>query len=277
MTQTQMVHTYFRGSAEISKRCRGLAFVLEVLAAVAVLRGPWMSATERWVPFFALLLLVGASILRVMGDRYKAFADYCRQISVRAFSFGHDVPVAISSNIRSDAPAGSLKAASKLPAYTLEEYYEPQATIGEDRLRELYAYGSFYSFRLMRICKYLYGTSAAVILIGAVTVLYSLADGPGAPNQELLLDALFSVVLGVVGLRIFGQALEFASASAAIRRVADSLIAPVLPTGDALGDLAFEYEIQTALAPPIPTLAYRATRKDLDAAWRHRRGALGRR
>jgi hypothetical protein len=108
----------------------------------------------------------------------------------------------------------------------------------------------------------------------AVIVLYSLVQGHGESGRELVTDALFSVLLSVVGLRLMEESLAFASTSNEAKRIADSLIAPSLPTGEDLKDLVIQYEAQISSAPSIPTLLYLVWRETLDEAWRHRRRAL---
>jgi hypothetical protein len=275
MRDTQAVHSYFRGAAEISKRCGRAGLVLEVIAAGVVLPGVMRATTlEPWAPFVSFFLLAASAGFRVFADRYKAFSDTCRRISMRTFAWGHEIPVIVSSNIRSDAPPCALRAAERLPAYKIGEYYEVQSDPGESRLREIYAYSAFYSGELLTKCKWIYVVLAVGILIGASLVLYTLALGASAPGRQFAMEALFSVVLSVMGLRVLEKAIAFQSASDKVRRISDALPNDPLPTGDQLKDLVFEYESAMAAAPSIPTGVYKIWRKKLDNAWRHRRRAI---
>jgi hypothetical protein len=272
---TQAVHSYFRGAAEVSKRCGQFALISEVFAAAVVLPGVMRATTfEPWAPFVSFLLLAVAAGFRVFADRFKAFADKCRRISMRAYAWGHEIPVVVASNIRADAPPGALSAAERLPAYKMGEYYEVQSDPGESRLREIYAYSAFYSGELLTKCKWIYVVLATGILIGAMLVLYTLAVAASAPGRQFAMEALFSVVLSTMGLRVLQRAIAFQSASDEVKRISDALPNDPLPTGDQLKDLVFEYESSMAAAPSIPTSVYKFWRKKLDAAWRHRRRAI---
>jgi hypothetical protein len=156
----------------------------------------------------------------------------------------------------------------------LEKFYEPRSAPGEARLRELYAFSSFYTSQLAKTCRYGYFSGSILILAAALVVLYLLATSQTGEGKDLVLDALFSVVLSVIGLRTMEQALMFVYLEKNTKRIADALIAKPLPAADALSDLAFEYNAAVSSAPPIPTTFYRLRRKGLDEAWRHRRGAL---
>jgi hypothetical protein len=275
MDDTQAVHSYFRGSAEISKLYDRFGICFEFLAAVVVLpgvlRATWL---EPWAPFASFFLLAVSTGCRVFAERYKVFSDNCRRISTRAYGLGREVPVLIASNIRSKAPPGALRAAVKLPAYRLDDYFETQSPPGEARLRELYAYSSFYSGELLTKCKWIYGVLAASILLVAVFVLYKLSMGAPEHGRQFATEALFSVVLSVVGLRVLEKAIVFVSASDEVKRIADALPSQPLPSGDQLRDLVFEYESSMAASPSIPTRVYKCWRKELDDAWRQRRRAL---
>ena len=275
MRDTQAVHSYFRGAAEISKRCGQAGLVLEVIAAAIVLPGVLRATTfEPWAPFVSFLLLAGSAVFRVSADRYKAFSDKCRRISMRAYAWGQEIPVIVSSNIRSDSPPWALHAAEKLPAYKIDTYYETQSGPGESRLREIYAYSAFYSGELLKKCKWIFIVLAVAILLVAMLVLYKLAVGASAPGRQFAMEALFSVVLSVVGLRVLQKAIAFQTAREEVKRISDALLNDPLPTGDNLKDLVFEYESAIAAAPSIPTGVYKVWRKELDEAWRHRRRAI---
>jgi len=274
MKEAQRVHAYFRGAGEVGKRCRIIASIAEVAAAVVVIRGFLTGSLQTWLPLVSFGLLVISAIFRIAADRYKDYSDGCRRTSLRSFALGRDIEIRESSNIRSEAPPLALRYAASLPASSLVEYYEPSSPPGEARLREIYAYSAFYTSQLAKTCRNAYFTGSILILAGALVVLYLLATSERVESRELVLDALFSVVLSVIGLRTMEQALKFANMAKNTRRIADSLIAHPPPAGDALSDLTFEYDAAVSSATPIPTTLYRLRREELDEAWRHRRGAL---
>jgi hypothetical protein len=274
MKEAQQVHSHFRGAGEVGKRCRIIASIAEIAAAVVVIRGFFTGSLQTWLPLVSFGLLVISAIFRMAADRYKDYSDGCRRISLRSFALGRDIEIRESSNLRSEAPPFALRCAAKLPASSLEKYYEPSSPPGEDRLRELYAYSSFYTSQLAKTSRNLYFSGSILILAAALIVLYLLATSATEEGRELVLDALFSVVLSVIGLRTMEQALKFASLEKNTKRLADALIAQPLPVADVLSDLTFEYDAAVSSAPPIPTTLYRLRREELDGAWRHRRGAL---
>jgi hypothetical protein len=274
MKEAQQVHSFFRGAGEVGKRCRLAAFLAEVAAAVVVIRGLLTGSLQTWIPLVSFSLLVISAVFRIAADRYKDYSDRCRRVSLRSFALGRDVELRDSSNIRSEAPAFALRCAASLPASSLEKYYEPSNPAGEARLRELYSYSSFYTSQLAKTCRNLYSGGSILILAAALVVLYSLATSQTQEGRELVLDALFSVLLSVIGLRFMEQALKFANLAKDTKRLADALIAHPLPAADTLSDLTFEYDAAVSSAPPVPTILYRLRRKELDEAWRHRRGAL---
>jgi hypothetical protein len=274
MKEAQQVHAYFRGAGEVGKQCRVIASIAEVAAAVVVIRGFFTGSLQTWLPLVSFGLLVISAIFRIAADRYKDYSDGCRRTSLRSFALGRDIEIRESSNLRSEAPPFALRYAASLPASSLEEYYEPSSPPGEARLRELYSYSSFYTSQLVKTARNLYFSGSILILATALVVLYVLATSETAESRELVLDALFSVVLSVIGLRFMEQALKFASMAKSTKRIADALIAHPLPDADALSDLTFEYDAGVSSAPPTPTTLYRLRREELDEAWRHRRGAL---
>lgn len=277
MIEAESVHQLFRGSAELSKTYRSVAFVCEFLAAAIALQGILTSVTLiAWRPFIVLLLLVISVAARLVAERYASFAEQCRRLSIRAYAKGEDLPVRTSSLLRNDAPWSASRRARTLPASKLDDYYEPRFPVGEARLRELYAYSAFYTSRLLRATKWLYALASVVLLVGSATVLVALLTSETeASRREAMLEVLFPVVLGIIALRCIEVFVACLTSETMTRSIADALIDDPLPRDEKLLDLVQEYDFGRVGAPAPPTLLYRLWRKALDAEWSHRRGALG--
>jgi hypothetical protein len=276
MTEVEEVHTLFRGSAETAKRFRIIGGACELLAAVVALRGiADDSVVASWQPLAAFLLLAAAVFFRMRADVAGAFAERCRRTSVRAFAENRQVPAGLCTTLRSDAPWCARRAAKRLPATTLRDYYEPSQPSGEQLLRELYAHSSFYTWRLTVTAAWVLGSLTIVVALATVATLYTVATSDAALlTRSAAVDVLFSVVLGAIALRLFEVTVSTFKASSAARETANSLVDVPLAAGEGLHALVNEYDIERASAPAPSTMLYRINRRSLERDWNDRRKAL---
>lgn len=278
MSDTQEVHDLFRGAGEVGKWLRLAAFTGEIAAAAialhAILTESSNIAPVR--PLLAFGLAFGTWALREYATHIDRFAERCRRSSIRAYACGQSISPGRCSSLKSAAPIGAISLAKRLPAKTLENYYEPTMPVGEARLRELYAHSSFYTWRLLRTTAWIYGVGASAVFVSALVALYQLAasDSPPLPRQ-LALEALFSVVLAVLGLRGLSLMVASSFGASGAKKVAEALTAQPLPTGHRLLELADVYDFERAGAPSPPTIVYKVSRERLQRDWMHRRRELG--
>jgi hypothetical protein len=280
MKNTQEAHDTFRGSAEISKWIRAAAPLAELCAAALALHAIYLidSTLAAWRPITAFLLLVTAASARAYGAKVERFAEECRRVSARAFAIGSDIPIGQCSAFRSDAPMFARYLAQRLPASTLESYYEPTCGVGPDRLREVYAHSAFFTWRLLRTSAIVHGIGSLLLVLSTVLLMYALvtSDLP-RPVRLRALDALFSVALGVAALRLVGASIRCAFSARGTRLIADALIGHPLPGGQLLDHLTRCYDFERMGAPQAPTILYKTMRARLSNDWNHRRGALANR
>lgn len=277
MSDTQEVHDLFRGAGEVSKWLRVAALSGEIAAAGIALHAILLKGSDVAIarPLLAFGLALGTWALREYATHVDQFAERCRRISIRAYANGDSVSPGRCSTLRSAAPVGATALALRLPATALEDYYEPSMPVGEERLRELYAHSSFYTWRLLRATAWLYGIGAGAVFGIALVVLYQLAasDTPPLP-RPLALEAIFSVLLAVLGLRGLSLMAACAFGASGAKKVAEGLIADPLPTGPRLLELADAYDFERMGAPSPPTILYKMNRDRLAEDWAHRRRAL---
>lgn len=278
MNDVQRVHSLFRGSSELSKRTAQVAAGGEVVATIIAVQGIWHATSSElgiWRPLLAFGLLVVAALLRGVSDRCNQFGQKCRRLSLHAFAFGTVLHPATVSGVVADAPFLAVAAGRKLPAQTLDLYYEPTCEIGEPRFRELVAHSAYFSWRLMRTCTSTYGLMAAALIVPTCCLIYGLAALTTTEiNRGAVLDGLFSIVLGAVGLRLMALCFSSATSAGKLHEIADELVRNPLPEGEALRWLVEEYDIDRSCGPAAPTGLYRLYRTELAKEWSLRRRAL---
>lgn len=272
----QRLHDASRGGFECAKSFRLYAFLCELLAAGIALRGVVINeAVSAWVPLVVCTLLVGSVVLRSCSQWYQDIAQRCRRVSVRAYALGAPVPIVVSSGLLNDVPSHALKLGKSLPGGSVQDYYGATMPVGDGRLRYLYAYSSFFTWRILRGSAVLYALGALGISIVSGVVLYWLIVHPvDADQRSFILEALFPIVLGVLALRLTEGALSAHSSVSTARAVADRLISSPQPGGADLSALVEEYEFAIAAMPPLSSMVYKFLRTSLEAGWEHRRQAL---
>ncbi|NOY92979.1 MAG: hypothetical protein GXP55_17485 [Deltaproteobacteria bacterium] len=268
-------HHLFRGAAEVTKRLRQLALALELAAAViaawsglsgAVLWGGWASLVM-------LLLMFLAMSLRAWSRSTHNYSERCRRLSITAFAYGDEIGAAVLSGLVVDAPPFAESFAARLPAKTLDEYYEPTAAAGRWRLQELYAHSSFYSWRLLNRAGWLFLSVGVLVALGGVIVIYGMAL-PSADSSMAgrFLDFVCSLVFVVLAFKAFDAAADAFVASRGARGVADVLVAT--RDSDRAEEQAAHYDMERVSGPTVPTRIYEMSRKRLQQEWHERRRAL---
>jgi hypothetical protein len=265
----------FRGSAEVTKRIRQCALVLELVAAVIAAYGGLSGDVlwGGWASLVLVLLMAAATGLRIWSRGTHSHSERCRRISARAFAQGRDVESAVKSGLKSDAPLLTEYAAKKLPAGTLEAYYEPTKSPGTARLQEMYAHSSFFSWRLLRTSGTLFVAVGVAVMIMGIAVIYGLAvEQPPATAAGRVLDVVCSLVFGALSVKAFDTGIAACVASRDARVVADGLIG----TSDEaqILEFALQYDMERVSGPLVPTLIYRLRRTTLEKEWCERRLAL---
>jgi hypothetical protein len=274
----QGVHDLFRGAAELSKCIHRVASIGELVGGGLAINALALSGSNSsgWQPLIAFMIVVATQCLRQYADGIKTYGERCRRTSLFAFATGARIPVPVASELKNDAPPGAIGHAERLPAQSMIMYYEPSTPPGEERMRELYAHSAYYSWRLLRSTSQVYLSISVIVLIVTLVVMYGLAmtTEPTVPRGKVL-DALFSVVLGIISVRLIAMSLACARSATLSREVANKLIEEPLPTDHRLREIVYEYDLDRLGAPAPPTVLYNVMRRSLQRHWDHRRTALG--
>lgn len=274
-SNVQSVHQLFRGSAEVTKIIRQFALCLELVAAMIAASSTMNDGAlwGGWASLVILILMSASTVLRIWSRSTQGFSERCRRVSARAFALGEKVGAAVFSSLVSDAPLFAESTASKLPASSLIDYYEPTKPEGQARLREIWAHSAFYSWRLQRRTGWaLIGVGVLVAIVGAA-VIYGLAV---QPREASISGRILDVVCSLVFVVLAAKALDSGAAGIAAGREARAVADGLLETSDPgrLDELVAEYDIERASGPSVPTLIYRLSRDELQRQWHERRKAL---
>ncbi len=266
----------------MAKLLHRAAFAAELAITVLVVHGLVSEQTfsHGWRPLAVLLLALVALACLSLVHVAELFAHRCRRVALQAFALQRDVDARLFAALESEALPGVEFLAKRLPASSLEEYYQPSCPPGPNRLRELYAHSSFYNWRLLRLYGGLAAATGVFLLITGIVLTYALVVQPSEspPESEarlILLDGLYSVVLAFIALRALQKSIAAFVGAGAMRRTHEALLASPLPEGETLQELVLHYEVERARTPLIPALLYRLRRKRLEQRWLDLRAILG--
>lgn len=264
------VHLLFRGASEVAKILRSVAFGFEVIVAAssAYLIFAENDALEVWHPLVAFLALALARVIRVKSRDIDRFAEGCRRESARAFACGGTISPRRLSSLRSDAPWISIDMANKLPASTLEAYYEPTCPIGQSRLREMYASSAFHTWHLARLWYRCLVVGLALLTCFSVVALYMVASTDGElVERAQMIEALFSFVLLFLWLELAEAVYAAWGTYRSVRPIGEDLLSPSLTTDNELRGLVHDYDFERTGGTSIPTFLYSLDRKRLEREW----------
>lgn len=275
MSNTAKVHLWFRGASEVTKSLRRGSLLCELGAAGvslwAILGKPPDSAAG--LPLAILGIAFVGTFLRAYSGAANGFAQRCRRISLRAFCTGEEVDTLTVSILDDEAPPFVERLAAKLPAKSLEEYYEPTTAPGEARQRELYAHSAFYTWRLLRVQGWGIFAFSLLALISCGVLIYHLAAEPTAQgDRKAILEAVCTVVLLVVTMKGFEASWDCYQTVTAVRAIENRLLEK--PKGGVLKDLIDSYDLERAAGPNPMTIIYTLWRNRLASKWTERRKNL---
>jgi hypothetical protein len=247
---------------------------LEVFVAVVVgLRALDGSSPNAWFALWVAAFLVASQVLRVWGRFTLSFAEQCRRVASKAYAMGVDVPSSQCSNIDAEAPKLALGRASKLVVQNLDEYYEATKAVGCDRLQELCAHSSFYSWQLLGRTAQLYTILAVFLFLVGGLVIYAFASIEVEQSLATrVLDVVCSVVFVVFWLKAMDACIAAWASSSACKKIAEK----ILEESDfsSVEQLVQEYDIERSGGPTIPTFIYMDARDELQLKWHQRRQSL---
>jgi hypothetical protein len=273
-SRTAELHSLHRGAAELTKVLRRIALAMDISAGVLA---AWGATTGRspWQPLAALFLLLVGAVLRFYGRSTYGFSEKCRRLSVRSYSLGKTINAATFSSLTADEPPLARKLAARLSRASMDEYYEPTRGVGRNRLREIYAYSSFFSWRLLRAEERL----LALVLLGflgcgALIVFYVAVERIEVSTTTAILEVICSLVFGVLALKTLDRAMTCHIVARESRQVTDELVGVHGVTEERLADLLSLYDSALASGLPPSTVLYKILGRRLDAEWRQRRQAL---
>lgn len=218
-----------------------------------------------------VLLMAVATLLHIWSGQTHGFSERCRRVSARGYAIGRELGASQHSELLAHAPP--FTAAPKLPAATIDEYYEPTKPQGPPRLREIYAHSSFYSWRLLRREARLLLVLGLVLAIVGGVVVYGLAlsSSPDLPVARIL-DIVCTLVLTVLAAKALMAAAAAHIAARGAKTVADGLLHT--KNQELVEELIETYNVDRASGPSISTLNYKRARSALQAEWHQRREAL---
>lgn len=269
----EVVHQYFRGASEVTKKLRSVALCGDLAAAaIAVLGVLGIIATKSgWLPLLTMLIVTTGIGLRTYGSSVRSFALSCRKASIRAFALDKDLDPIALTNFQEQLPPFVLSFAKKLPASNLEEYYEPTVALGPGRLCEVYAHSAFYTRRLAKAYGLIVAASAILVFMAAFAMLYHLAMDDGITKN--IREAVVTTICSTIFILIFARQAQLAFACLntvkSTRRIEEQLLEK--PRANALRELVDEYDIERASSPDVPTMIYECWRDELQRQWHIRR------
>lgn len=264
----ERVHRIFRGSMETVKWLRFLALSTEVISASMA---AWriLCPQLEWSGGASLALTTVIAIgvwLRILAKSACSFSERCRRVAIRAYGEGKDVSSVVAGSLTADAPITSEWFAKKLPTQTLQEYYESTIPPGNSQLRYLYAHSAFYTWRLLRVCWYIYLFGVVAFGFIGFLVIYWLAAEPSDPSTSgRVLDLVCSIVFVFLTAKAVIACVDAKQSSIECRRIESSLLAQ--KEGDNPRDLMLDYDVERASAIAIPTLIYIRMRDGLKREW----------
>lgn len=270
----EVVHRLFLGSAEVGKWARAGSFFLECVAALVA---GWRAldpalAWPAWASLLIGAVLLAAFGLRLWSKAIYSFAERCRRIAIRAYSFSTPVTGATQTSLMAEAPLGASRFAAGLPTQSLDDYYEAARAPGYGRLRELYAHSSFYSWRLFSVCWRLYLLLTVVFFAVGGLIIYGLAASHvDASLADKVLDMVCSVVVVFFVARAFEAFLDARSTAKESKRIADAILNA---TNEKTLELAEDYDVERAGGRAIPTAIYMRLRDKLQSEWMIRKEDL---
>lgn len=270
MRTEERVHALFRGAAEIAKTWRTGSLVLEALALglslwVIFSTGP---ALSLWQPLGGFILVGLSEVGRHRAAEASRFAERCRRFSARSYALARPLSAGTLAALLEDAPIGAERAAKRLPSPSLDAYYTPTEQPGPGRVREIYCHSAFYTGRLLKRLGVLQLILSALLVVGTITVMYSLALSSASPTSKLpVLEALTTIVLAVLGLRTLSAALAARAAGIEASGVASALLAHPRPSGLNLERLVDDYDFIRAGGGDVPTWLYKRMRTKISRDW----------
>ncbi|MBN8626040.1 MAG: hypothetical protein J0M17_11165 [Planctomycetes bacterium] len=269
----EVVHQYFRGASEVTKKLRFVALFGDLAAATIAVLGVWgfIATKSGWLPLLTLLIATIGIGLRTYASSVRSFALSCRKSSIRAFALDEDLDPIALTNLQEQLPPLALWFAKKLPASNLEEYYEPTVAVGTGRLCELYAHSAFYTRRLARIYGFTVTASAVLVFVASFAMLYHLAmdDGITKNVREAVVATICSTIFVLIFARLVQLAFACLNSVKSMRRIENELLKK--PKANALRELVDEYDIERASSPDVPTAIYKLRRNYLQRQWHIRR------
>ncbi|XZE55879.1 hypothetical protein SH139x_001908 [Planctomycetaceae bacterium SH139] len=276
LPNAEAVHRAFRGTSELSKRIRRVALTCELFAAALALWGIFDPPSNPiLIPFAALSLAVASLICRLWADQLGSDAQTWRRSSLRAYAAGIDLSDFEHADADKRHLAWAESLADKLPIQCLDDYYDAKCSVGPDRLRETYACSAFYTSSLMKWHASISVIAALLTLAATIYIFLSLLTSPPAASQRLnFIDALCSVVLGILLLRLAEHATKACLSFLATDRIADALVKGAsLPVEEvlALGD---SYDFERCGGPDPATCLYTWRRPSLEKKWQSQLKAI---
>lgn len=282
MTIAETVHNYFQGASEIAKFLHRAAFAAELAAATLAVHGlvGGTSLAYGWRPLAIVFVAFFAIALHNLALWIEQFAHRCRRTALHSYALNQKIGPRLFDEIESQKPPFVKTFTKKLPATSLERYYQPMCPVGPSRLRELYAHSAFYNWKLLSVYGSLAVVAGIALLTAGLVLTYALAVRPPEGSDSLqvraiLLDGFYSIVLALLALRSLQKSLIAFMSSATMKRLNNALLASPLPEAKDLQDLILDYEAERARTPLIPTLLYRLRRNQLEKRWIALRGVLG--
>ena len=262
------VHQRFCKAREAAKRVRVVALAAEGGAVILALVRLMGGTASVWVPLVILVFTLLDVVLRAYAEHLRLFGQHCRRLSLRAYARSTDIVGGALASTLLETPGGLGVLARGGPCKNLEEYYQATATVGDDRIREVYAGSAFFSSRLLQLyAHFLLGILLAFGAVSAMTLYrFAVTETYARATREKMVDAMCSVVLVYVLVRILETMERAYRVAGRFREVLRSLSRE--PRGPELTELGEEYDLERSSGFEAPTTIYLLFDKRLTRAWK---------
>lgn len=211
----------------------------------------------------ALLTEVVAFAARFYGDSRHAVAEDAGRAALLVDAVAIDEAVAL----RELRTQFSKRADALAPQFKDPDYYDSDAPLGVERLRDNLRESAFWSSDL-------YGTAArwtlypAAGLVAIIVILFFVVAGVGAETTTLLVARLGVVFLSfLVFSDLLVQATAWRGAAARADRTYRRLTAASFNDLGEMLEVFAEYAVATAATPPIPDFVHRHRQDRIRRAW----------
>lgn len=224
--------------------------------------------SASWKLFLSFILIVGATLIRQYAAWRRDLGERYRKQSLNAVIFNDDCSSLILSDAKANKPRLHLPLKALAPS-ALNNYYNPTAAPGPERLKELYSQNAYFTWRLTNYSSWIYSIFSLVLFVAASAFIYNLIVTPPPPNaMNPRLSAVFSIILGFFWLRTLESAIVCWRSTYSLKSISDDLLASdEIKEEKQIWELCYAYDLETANDFYIPSVVYLLFYKSIVDDW----------